>query len=271
MLEQREPILMGVVGMKKVGKTYTTTQSINSYIKTNSKTGKVARKVLIYDINMEYTQYKAIDIKHLNKFTHQSKVEVRRVLPINEDGSEADLSQMLEILTVLIKSFRGGMLILEDINRYLIASKTVDVIGLLATNRHRDLDIICHFQSLSALDPRMWQNTSMVRFHYQMDDIKRYKNRIPNYELFKIAQCLVNYKYLKVGDKRFYCYVANDENYITGNFTRTDFKNACIEYLERNASIVSNYAKRLGRSVEMRAKALDVLCKELAQKYYRGI
>ena len=271
MVEEREPILMGVVGMKKVGKTFTTTQSIDKYTKPNSKTGKKGRKVLIYDINMEYTQYKAIDIKHLNKFTHQNKIEVRRILPINENGSEADLSQMLEILNTVIKGFRGGMLILEDINRYLIASKTVDVIGLLATNRHRDLDIICHFQSLSALDPRMWQNTAMIRFHYQMDDIKRYKNRIPNYELFKIAQCLVNYKYLKVGDKRFYCYVANDENYITGNFTRTDFKSACIEYLTLNSSLITNFSRRFGKAEMARKQATEQLCNELHQKYYRGI
>jgi len=271
MVEEREPILMGVVGMKKVGKTYTTTKSIDAYTKSNPKTGKVARKVLIYDINMEYTQYKAIEVKHIKKFTRQSRIEVRRVLPMNEDGSEANLSEMLDILTAIITSFRGGMLILEDINRYMIASKTVDIIGLLATNRHRDLDIICHFQSLSALDPRMWQNTAMVRFHYQMDDIKRYKNRIPNYELFKVAQCLVNYKYLKVGDKRFYCYVANDENYITGNFTRSDFKNACIEYLERNPSLINNMSKRIGKDVTSRQKAVERLCKELSQKYYRGI
>lgn len=269
--ELREPILMAVVGMKKVGKTFTTTKSLDSYSTPNSKTGKKARKVLIYDVNMEYTQYKAIEVKHLKKFTNQRKIEIRRILPINEDGSEANLSEMLEIMNVIIKSFRGGMLVLEDINRYLIASKTVDVIGLLATNRHRDLDIICHFQSLSALDPRMWQNTSMVRFHYQMDDIKRYKNRIPNYELFKIAQCLVNYKYLKVGDKRFYCYVANDENFITGNFTRVDFKYACSEYLERNSSLITNMARRYGTGQDARVRAKEHLCKEFEQKYYQGI
>lgn len=262
---------MCATGKKGVGKTYTTEASIADYVKNDPKTGKTGRKVLIYDINMEYTKYKAIALSDVAKFSRQKKVEVRRILPVTEDGRTADLNQMLEILNKIISTFRGGMLILEDINRYLIQSKTADVIGLLATNRHRDLDIICHFQSLSALDPRMWQNTSFVRFHMQIDDINRYKNRIPNFELFKVAQCLVEYKYLKVGDKRFYVFVACDENYITGNFTTRDFKIACEEYLERNPTRVNNSAKRFGKGTEARAKATEFLCKELQQKYYRGI
>jgi len=185
--DRREPILMCATGKKGVGKTYTTMQLIKEYIKPNKKTGKKARKVLIYDINMEYTEFKAISVKDIPTFTRQSKIEVRRVLPMLDNGKMASLSDMLVILNQIIENFRGGMLILEDINRYLIASKTTDVIGLLATNRHRDLDIICHFQSLSALDPRMWQNTTFVRFHYQIDDVKRYAQRLPNFEMFKIC------------------------------------------------------------------------------------
>lgn len=269
-MEEREPILLCATGKKGVGKTFTTTSSFKDYIKGNPKTGKKGRKILIYDINMEYTQYKSIPLEYIPKFSRQSKVEVRRVLPMSEGGKVADINEMVEILNKIIMSFRGGMLVLEDINRYLIQSKTAEVIGLLATNRHRDLDIVCHYQSLSALDPRMWQNTTFVRFHMQIDDIKRYAQRIPNYELFKIAQCLVEYKYLKMGDKRFFCYVACDENYITGNFTRLDFKTACIEFLETDRTKLNGAMKRFS-GADSRDKAIAFLCNELFQKYYRGI
>ena len=267
----REPILMCVTGKKGVGKTYTTLKHIDDYTKNNKKTGKKARKVLIYDINMEYTMFKAISVEDISKFRHQSKIEVRRILPILPNGRMAGLSDMLDILSTIIENFRGGMLILEDINRYLIQSKTTDVIGLLATNRHRDLDIICHFQSLSALDPRMWQNTSFVRFHAQIDDIKRYSQRIPNFEMFKIAQCLVEYKYLKLEDKRFFCYIACDENYIAGNFSRKDFHNACINYLEQYPKGISEIQKKFGSGLDARNKAIKSIIQEFFQKYYRGI
>lgn len=270
-MSEREPILMCATGKKGVGKTYTTeNSSVKEYIKSNAKSGKEARKVLIYDINMEYTDYKVIDVEDIGKFRKQKKIEVRRVLPII-NGRPASLSEMVDILNKIITRFRGGLLLLEDINRYLIQAKTAEVIGLLATNRHRDLDIICHFQSLSALDPRMWQNTTFVRFHYQNDQIDRYRQRIPNYEMFKIAQCLVNFKYLNMGDKRFFCYVAVDDSYITGDFTRQDFHKACVDYLEGNPKRVNDRAKRFGKDLKARNKAMKHLIVELFQKYYRGI
>lgn len=270
-MELREPKLICASGMKGVGKTFSTNLLIRKYVKNNPSTGKKGRKVLIYDINMEYTDYKALAIKDIPRFTRQKRVEVRRILPVNDDGREASLSEMLEILTRIINNYRGGMLILEDINRYLVQSKTTDVIGLLATNRHRDLDIICHFQSLSALDPRMWQNVTEVRFHMQTDDIDRYRRRIPNYELFKIAQCLVRYKYLKAGDKRFFCYVAVADNYITGDFSQKDFHIACQDYLQINTTKVNQVSKKYGKGLEADAKAKQVISQELFQMYYQGL
>lgn len=270
-MKTREPILLCATGKKGVGKTYTTLKAIHEYIKTDKSKGKKARKVLIYDINMEYTEFKAISIADVPRFVRQSKVEVRRILPMLENGKVANLTEMLELLNDIVENFRGGMLVLEDINRYMIASKTVEVIGLLATNRHRDLDIICHFQSLSALDPRMWQNTSWVRFHYQIDDIKRYAQRIPNFELFKIAQCLVEYRYLRKGDKRFYCFVASDENFITGNFTRIDFEQACKDYIETNPKKLNETEKRFGKTINSRQKAMNQVISDLFLKYYKGI
>jgi len=269
MASKREPILMCATGKKGVGKTYQTELLIQSYIISNKKTGKKGRKVLIYDINMEYTKYKVIGIKDIKKFSRQSKIEIRRVLPINEDGSVSTLVQMVDILNLVINSFRGGLLVLEDINRYMIQARTTEVVGLLATNRHRDLDIICHFQSLAPLDPRMWQNTAMVRFHYQLDDVKRYKNRIPNFELFALAQCLVENKYLREGDKRFYCWVSSDENFITGNFTEIDFNKAVTEYCEKYPSKVTDVAKRYGTGLDNRAKALSHINKEFKMKYFK--
>jgi len=102
--DRREPILMCATGKKGVGKTYTTMNLIKDYIKPNKKIGKKARKVLIYDINMEYTEFKAISVKDIPMFTRQSKIEVRRVLPIMDKGKMASLSDMLVILNQIIEN-----------------------------------------------------------------------------------------------------------------------------------------------------------------------
>jgi hypothetical protein len=266
----REPLLIIATGQKGVGKTYTTKQLIAQYTQSNPHTQKKGRKVLIYDVNMEYTQFKAIALKDLKKFTMQKRVEVRRVLPRMENGRIATIDEMMEIMNVILESYAGGLLILEDINRYLIGTQTQDIIGTIATNRHRDLDIIIHLQSLAAVTPRMWQNTSSVRFHKQMDSIDRYMNRIPYFEILKIAQILVENQY-DGGNERFYCYVSGDESYVKGEFSKRSFQLACEEYSEKYPKALKLAMTRIGngdKGESKRTKALNQVTDALVKKYY---
>lgn len=265
----REPQFIVATGKKGVGKTYITLKSIGRYVLSDPATGKKGRKVLIYDVNQEYTQFKTIAIEDVARFSMSNIIEVRRILPITKDGKAMAIDEIVSLLNEILQNFRGGLLVLEDINRYLLDTRTPEIIGMLATNRHRDLDVICHLQSLSPMTTRMWQNCSVVRFHCQIDDIYRYKNRIPNYELFKIAQHLVNNKF-EEGYTRFFCYVYNEENLIKGKYTKSDFKKACIEYLTENPRVVASAKIRFGRAANADAQAIDFCCKDL-EKYFSGV
>lgn len=265
----REPILMVATGQKGVGKTFTTTQDIARYVQGNPATNKQPRKVLIYDINMEYTQYKAIAIKDLKKFTLQNAIEVRRVLPRLEDGRIADIDQMMMIMNKILSSYAGGMLILEDINRYLMGTQAQEIIGTLATNRHRDLDIIIHLQSLSAMTPRMFQNCSVVRFHKQQDTVDRIKDRVTNFELFKIAELLTHLHYYENRNERFYCYVSGEEGYIRGQFTKDSLRKACEKYAERYSPEFKLILRNSKKEIDPRKTALEKVTAELMNKYSR--
>jgi|GEM_PF-570955 len=271
-IEKREPILMCVCGKKGVGKTYQTKRSLSSYVKGNPKTGAKPRKVLIYDVNMEYTDYKTISAKDVARYSRHPKAEIRRVLPVDPDsGKILHIDQMVDMLNMILENFRGGLLLLEDINRYLIQARSTEVIGAIATNRHRDLDIIAHFQSLAPLDPRMWQNTQVVRFHKQIDDVKRYKARIPNYEMFALAQCLVDYMVLEKNKKRFYCFVSNEDNFIAGDYTKSDFDAACLEYMRRHSKELNDAMKMHdGTKEHKKDAAIKEITSTLTRKYFRG-
>lgn len=274
----REPQLIIATGTKGVGKTYTTCKIIQEYLTPNVKLEKKPRKVLIFDANGEYNNQeiekhgfrfrtKVLALKDLEEWTKQSRVEVRRILPVDANGNEVGTEKYPEILNVILHYYRGGMLILEDINKYLTETKNGKIIGALTTNRHRDLDIYIHLQSLAPLTTRMWQNANVVRFHYQMDDIDRYKARIPNYELFKIAQIMVNEKYYK-GEERFFCYVLNQLNKIRGDFDKSDFVSACRLYLEMHPYRVKSVAKKYKKGLEGELMAMKEVILELYKKYY---
>lgn len=267
-MSEREPKLMVATGQKGVGKTYTTIQDINPYMTSIPALGKVGRKVLIYDANMEYEDYLAIGLDNLRKFTMQKRVECRRVMPRLEDGSIAKTDGLMEIMNVILERYAGGLLILEDINKYLIGTQAHEIIGTLATNRHRDLDIYIHLQSLAAVTTRMWQNCSVIRLHKQQDNIDTYKGRIPYYEQLKIAELLVNTQYSN-GNERFYCFVSAEEQYIRGQFTSASLRGACENYVEMYSKELTVVAKRYAKGQEGRMKAIKYLSDELFKKYNR--
>jgi hypothetical protein len=115
----------------------------------------------------------------------------------------------------------------------------------------------------------MWQNVNVVRFHYQIDDVSGAKNKIPNYEIVKIAQTLVNIRHYDKKDIRFYCYVLLEENLIKGAFTRDEFQLACRRYImDHPAELrrVINQFDDTGKKVE-RLKAMDFAITE-KMKYF---
>lgn len=233
--EPREPLMMVVCGMKGVGKTYTSIKEIERYLQTTPT--KKGRKVLVFDVNAplerSYEKFVPVAVEDVSRL---KATEARRVVPLKADGQPMTIDEKCQTLYQLLTTYTNGMLVMEDINNYVIGVNTVELIGAITTNRHRDLDLLIHYQSLSALHPRVWQNCSVIRFHHQLDDIDRYRNRIPNYELMKLAQLIVDEQYNR-GNQRYFVYVRNLDNKIIGT-TPYWFRIACEKYLIQNKKIL---------------------------------
>lgn len=275
---QRQPKLTVVSAAKGGGKSHLTCHMISKYIKNNPKTGKLARKVLIYDVNGEFTskklreEYKVdfdapvLALKDLAEWTKQKRIEVRRILPLDENNVVVDdIDIMVGILNTILQTFRGGLLLLEDINAYLIGTTTKQVISSITRNRHKDLDIIIHLQSLRAMSPRLWANSNLTRFHKQMDNIAAYQDRINNPELYYIAESLVNYKFQF--DIRFYVWIDNEYQKISGKFSKKEYWLACYNYLLENPSATRQARQRFGTSAEGKKKMYEYCINNL-MKYY---
>lgn len=273
----REPKLIIATGGKGVGKTYTTCKVIGRYIRANAQTGKEGRKVLIFDVNEEYDntelkknghefQTKLLAVEDIAKFAQQKNPEVRRILARDKNGQPLGIDGKIEILNKILKYFRSGLLVMEDINNYLIDTKTADVISIMTTNRHRDLDIYIHLQSLSPVTTRMWQNCAFVRFHKQNDSVTRYKNRLPIPEMYFIAETLVNIQCKS--DRRFFCYVDNEMSKISGKFSKRAFMVAAYNYLLSHPKEITKYKQRFTTRKDAYTKGIALGIKELTESYY---
>ena len=106
--------------------------------------------------------------------------------------------------------------------------------GAICTNRHADLDIIMHFQSIGRVTPKIWQNLNWLRFHKNSDSVDRHQKKFQDkYDFLKIAEIMVNERYF-ANDKHFYLYVDLDEEVILGNYSPKMMKEAIDEFVSEN-------------------------------------
>jgi hypothetical protein len=236
-MNKREPLIMIAVGTKGVGKTYTTRKEIAHQVIVNK------RKVLIYDASLdpELVRYKTLHKNFLSSFVKSRKPEIRRILAVDDYGNELPTEQKIELLRYILENFKGGILVLEDFNKYVTnPNELQELIGIITTNRHRNLDIIFHYQSLRAVTTRMFQNTRCFRLHKDLESPDTFKERLADkYELFKIASIIIDTEYRKGTEagKRFYLYVLTDDFKIIGASDK-QFESACKKYLWANKSLI---------------------------------
>ena len=93
-IKKREALIMVVVGMTGVGKTYGIGGEVKNYI--TNKPHRKGRPAFIFDINGEelYEVFRQIDY---DKAQFQERVCARRILAINPDGSPMDSNKKIEV------------------------------------------------------------------------------------------------------------------------------------------------------------------------------
>lgn len=292
----RENILMVATGRKRIGKSYTTFKHLLRYIKLHN------RKVLIFDVNNEYGSFEAkddeardliggnfyyvktIDIKDVPAYTLNPKSEIRRISPIlTEDvydgakliqrgGQIMSDSVRMRALEIVLTNFRGGLLLIEDLTSIFGDSIPREIQSMITRNAHVDLDIIMHLQSISPILPRFWQNTNITRFHKQIDGVDKSKHKLEEkYEMYKIAEIIVEYQYNDLKNERYFLYINNSDCKISGNVTKQIFIWACNRYVKQHPSCTRHYQLERddnGKKVYTYNQAIERKTLELFKTYY---
>jgi len=230
----REPQLGVAVGKKSCGKTFSTNIMLQNYVNGNPAKGVAGRKALILDVNDEFTHVKAISLKDVVRFSAHPTVELRRIRPFLPDGRRMTLDKISETLFIILEQYKGGLLLIEDINRYISDHLPKDIEGAICTNRHIDLDIIMHFQSIGRITTKIWQNCNWMRFHKNLDSVDRHANKFQDkQELLRLVEMLVNSEYQN-GNKRFYQYINLDEMKMMGFIDQKKFDAVLDDYILAN-------------------------------------
>ncbi|MDD5013520.1 MAG: DUF87 domain-containing protein [Atribacterota bacterium] len=280
--KEREPLLYIACGKKGVGKTYTTKKVLDEYVKGNIVTGAKPRKVLILDVNNEYTDYRRISPIDIRKWTVNPYKEIRRITPHDSDGNILNINQLEEIFIDATKNFRNGLILAEDLTKFVGDSLPAEIVASLCTNRHTDVDIIAHFQSIGkAGHPKLKANMNILRLHKCLDTVEYHKNKFTEYtEILKIAEKLVNKRYDAFAKSNrnsgqtyfnFFVFVDFDHNQIKGDFSKKEFQEVITEYVQENENTtiipILRIKDRSGRKLYDYGKALSKAESDIFEKY----
>jgi hypothetical protein len=278
----RECRIIIACGKRGVGKSVETIRMIDEYVAGNPSKGVPPRKALIFDVNDEFSSFwffdkqrsiKAIAITDIMKFSIHPKIEIRRIRPFWDDGRKMTINDMAEVLGIILENYRNGLLLVEDINKYLSDAMPSDLIGSLATSRHIGLDIISHFQNIGrAGNPKLLGNLNMIRLHKTNDTVERHKNKFEEKtELLQIAEYIINNRYFS-GDTRYFVYVDVENMKIRGKFTKEEVENAIHQYItERYSRIISPMLQlrdRKGKKTYTEESALTEANRKLLKTYF---
>jgi hypothetical protein len=199
---------------------------------------------LVFDVNDDdYPQFPTVSVKHIHLL---KSIRPRRIRPIKEDGRNMSTEEKRDVVELMVNEFKEGLLVLEDLDKYMVGAKGQSVVGLLTTNRHNKLDIMISHQSIAKITTTEWQNCTWLRLHHQVDDVSRYESRIPNFFVVRIATYIVDEQYEMANDafaeglidekeykqrKSFFVYVNMRKLKIRG-CSMNAFIRACKKYID---------------------------------------
>jgi hypothetical protein len=302
-IKTRNPKLIVAVGKKGIGKTFSTVRLIDFYVKGSPAKGIKPRRCLIYDVNNEFTQYKSLAVEDVKKFCFQTTIEARRIGIYKKDGSAKGLDEIATDLAIVMENFRGGLLLIEDLTKFVGDSFSVDIIGKLCTLRHVDTDVYIHFQGIGKLgNPKILMNVNVARLHLFEDSVERHKNKFnEKTEILKIGEAVVNNS-AEIGQKmireikkkypdkwrtdpklvkqlkdienkyiRCFVYVDFDDAVLKGNFSEQELRDAIFSYISANQSetigLRLKMIDRNGKNVHTKATAIKATEDELYDMY----
>ena len=306
----REAFVTIATGLMGIGKSYVSEQVIKAYAKANP-----TRSILIFDPNFEDTwntfpsvHFDILEIQRAKKQEKKTGTRIitdseknisklppgiRIIVPFTIYKERMNTEQMQLTMITICNSFRNGLVMLEDVNKYTISFEKTEIQSAFKAVRHNSQDFIIHLQSLNPIRPVIFEATRVLRMHYDGYDLNKIKSKIADYfDLLKIAQLIINKKYRSGEElsrnydpeiyktiinsyKRFYLFVHLKDRCISG-ITKTDFIMACNEFLTENQNeykaqlskvAYENKVSRVSLATHHKARALWIKEK---MYYFKG-
>lgn len=287
-MDERYAKVWIVLGKKLSGKTNKTLTKLYKACQQNR------RKVLIVDFADEFGNYvyrkgttnhsiKAIYLKHIPRFAAQRYPEIVRIRPFWDDGRIMSTDDMQTALSQVLNTYYNGILLLEDINKYIPDTINNSLIGRLSTVRQAGVDVIIHYQLIEkAGNPKLLGNLNYIRLHKTTGSVERHADKYGDKtEVLSIAEIIVanRHKYgvqNKIFNETgifFNVEIDCDILKIYGIFTKDEAKAAIKTYISRNSrttinNLLNEMDERGSKVYKTYADAYATCAKQIMDDYF---
>lgn len=275
-IEEREAQLLIATGTMGVGKTHQTKILIDLYRKYLPN-----RRVLIFDPNnedfwkdipslafdiTEIMKAKQLDKKSFGNTITNSHRNImnfkgaRRILPFDKYGEPMSIEQMKATMLAIMKVYKGGLVLLDDINKYISNFEATDVKGMFKAIRHSSQDVIIHMQSIDPLRKIHYEACSTLRYHRDTIGIDILRPKLgERYDLFKIAHACQE-QLLEI-DQRAFIYIYPQAKQIglplAPEKAKQVFDYACRNYVIENDKLIRPKAKQIAFANNRRKPSME--------------
>lgn len=242
----RPPMLYLGVGQKRTGKSKRTIDILRAMVRGG-------RKVLIFDTQDEYgdrslyPDIRTLPYNQVKLFAAHPEISIRRIPPfIMNTGEEMTPEEKERTVIHILRNYRNGALLLEDLNDYVYDYMPEDIVGKILSQRHKGMDIIMHFHSLGAVQKKIWRHINVIRLHKCQDAVIDNRDKFPErFELFKLAENIVNDQFYQ-DNKFFSVEIIMETNKIIGDFADADRDKAIEDLLRlQYARLIKPYLNQI--------------------------
>lgn len=271
---KRQPSIIVAFGQRGSGKTDETIEELFKYA-----FDKPRRNVLIFDVNDEFGAYRSryidtpisslppyvplnyikrlgnenfinipsIDVRDLENYSKITKPQIRRIRPYINSRKVMNLKDMQVCLGQILHKYKDGLLLVEDINKYISSNMNMELVGGLATIRQKGVDLITHYQMISkAANPALVGFTNFYRIHKTSDSpyTTSVRERLQEkFEIVAIAYEMVRNRYMnyfkKYKKKTYYSLTTDNDLFkIRGNFTKDEAIQGIRSYISKDVGVI---------------------------------
>lgn len=304
MSTERQCLLHIATGEMGIGKSFLTKKIAKQYHQAHPNRAK-----LIFDPNGEWDGYDTIyfdvedllnkryEERKLRRSLPKTKTEVeleklrtgcRIITPYTRSGQKMNPEMLQETMVTAMECFRGGLIVLDDINAYVDSFQETRIKGVFKNIRHKSQDIILHMQSLNPLRPIHYEAATIIRMHHDSVDVERIKSKAQDKTtVLKISQNIVEQVYnmhldfdpVRQKDQfyahRSYCTYVNLKAKSINGCSFAHFEKACNQYLTHHKELLKPFAEEIAhenRRTKPSFQDLEVArTRYIAQKLREGM